>query len=46
MQSINLSIAVLAFEQLTAEEKQELIDPRLAWASTAALRDEEAIRIC
>ena len=45
MQSINFSIAVLAFEQLTASEKQELIDPRLAWASTGAIHDEERIRL-
>jgi len=45
MNSTNLSIAVLAFEQLTAEEKQSFMDPRLAWASTGALRDENSIRL-
>ena len=45
MQSINFSIAVLAFEQLTALEKEEFIDPRVMWASTGVIRDEERIRV-
>ena len=45
MQSSNFSIAVLAFEQLTAEEKQAFMDPRLGWASTGAIRDENNIRL-
>ena len=45
MQSSNFSIAVLAFEQLTEAERKEFMDPRLMWASTGAIRDENAIRI-
>ena len=45
MQSSNFSIAVLAFEQLTAKEKQEFMDPRLAWAGTGAIRDENSVRL-
>ena len=45
MQSANLSIAVLAFEQLTAEEKQEFMDPRVMWAGTGAIRDENTMRL-
>ena len=45
MQSSNFSIAVLAFEQLTDEEKKEFMDTRLMWASTGAIRDENTIRL-
>ena len=45
MQSSNFSIAVLAFEQLTAEERQAFMDPRLMWAGTGAIRDENNIRL-
>ena len=45
MNSGNFSIAVLAFEQLTASEKQAFMDVRLMFASTGAVRDENAIRL-
>ena len=45
MNSINFSMAVLAFEQLTAVEKETFMDSRLMWASTGAVRDEEMIRL-
>ncbi len=45
MNSTYFSITLLAFEQLTASEKQEFMNPRLAWASTDAIRDEERVRI-
>ncbi len=45
MQSINLCIAVLAFEQLTDKEKQAFLDPRLMFASSGAVRDEARIRL-
>ena len=45
MQSSNFSIAVLAFEQLTAKEKQAFMDPRLMWAGTEAIRDENSMRL-
>ena len=45
MKSNNFGITVLAFEQLTDEEKKEFMDSRLMWASTGAIRDENTIRL-
>ena len=40
MNSTYFNIAIMAFNELSADERADFINERLAWASTNSLRDE------